>query len=35
LDDLGIPKLQAHNALNDAVMTAMIYLKLTHRKIKT
>ena len=30
LDDLDLPKLQAHDALNDAVMTAMIYLKLKH-----
>ena len=26
--DLNLPKLQAHDALNDAVMTAMMYLKL-------
>ena len=30
IDDLSLPKLQAHDALNDAVMTAMIYLKLQH-----
>ncbi len=30
LEDLALPKLQAHDALNDAVMTAMIYLKLQH-----
>ncbi len=30
IDDLSLPKLQAHDALNDAVMTAMIYLKLKH-----
>ncbi|KYJ85812.1 3'-5' exonuclease [Sulfurovum riftiae] len=30
IDDLALPKLQAHDALNDAVMTAMIYLKLKH-----
>ena len=30
LDDLDLPRLQAHDALNDAVMTAMIYLKLKH-----
>ena len=30
LQDLDLPKLQAHDALNDAVMTAMIYLKLQH-----
>lgn len=30
LQDLNLPKLQAHDALNDAVMTAMIYLKLKH-----
>lgn len=32
IDDLGLPKLPAHDALNDAVMTAMIYLKLKHTK---
>ena len=32
LKDLGLPTLQAHDALNDAVMTAMIYLKLKHVK---
>ena len=32
LKDLALPKLQAHDALNDAVMTAMMYLKLTHMK---
>ena len=32
LDDLSLPKLQAHDALNDAVMTAMIYLKLKHTR---
>lgn len=32
LKDLALPELQAHDALNDAVMTAMIYLKLTHMK---
>ncbi len=30
LKDLDLPTLQAHDALNDAVMTAMIYLKLKH-----
>ena len=30
LEDLGLPKLQAHDALNDAIMTALIYLKLKH-----
>ena len=30
LEDLDLPKLQAHDALNDAVMTAMMYLKLQH-----
>jgi DNA polymerase-3 subunit epsilon len=35
LEDLALPKLQAHDALNDAVMTAMIYLKLQHtRRLK-
>ncbi len=28
LEDLGLPKLQVHDALNDAIMTALIYLKL-------
>ncbi len=28
LKDLSLPTLQAHDALNDAVMTAMMYLKL-------
>ena len=28
LKELDLPKLQAHDALNDAVMTAMMYLKL-------
>jgi len=32
IDDLKLPKLQAHDALNDAIMTAMIYLKLQHIK---
>ncbi len=32
LKDLALPKLQAHDALNDAIMTAMMYLKLTHMK---
>jgi len=32
LEDLALPKLQAHDALNDAVMTAMIYLKLKQIK---
>ncbi|BAF72104.1 3'-5' exonuclease [Sulfurovum sp. NBC37-1] len=32
IEDLSLPKLQAHDALNDAVMTAMIYLKLKHTK---
>ena len=32
LQDLALPKLQAHDALNDAIMTAMMYLKLTHTK---
>jgi len=29
IKDLSLPTLQAHDALNDAVMTAMIYLKLS------
>jgi len=32
LKELDLPKLQAHDALNDAVMTAMMYLKLTQVK---
>ncbi|MCD6213198.1 MAG: 3'-5' exonuclease [Sulfurovum sp.] len=28
LNDLDLPKFQAHDALNDAIMTAMMYLKL-------
>ncbi len=32
LKDLALPKLQAHDALNDAVMTAMMYLKLKQIK---
>ncbi|WP_295417984.1 3'-5' exonuclease [Sulfurovum sp.] len=32
IEDLALPKLQAHDALNDAVMTAMIYLKLKNTK---
>ncbi|HHO42149.1 MAG TPA: 3'-5' exonuclease [Epsilonproteobacteria bacterium] len=28
LSDLGLPKLKGHDALNDAIMTAMAYLKL-------
>lgn len=28
LDDLNIPRMGKHNALNDAIMTAMVYLKL-------
>jgi len=36
LEDLALPKLQAHDALNDAVMTAMMYLKLKQIKsVKT
>ena len=31
LEDLDLPKLQAHDALNDAIMTALIYLKLKNR----
>jgi len=33
LEDLALPKLQAHDALNDAVMTAMMYLKLKGKPI--
>jgi DNA polymerase-3 subunit epsilon len=32
LKDLALPTLQAHDALNDAVMTAMMYLKLQQIK---
>ncbi len=30
LRDLNIPRMGQHNALNDAIMTAMVYLKLKH-----
>ncbi len=30
LADLNIPRMGQHNALNDAIMTAMIYIKLKH-----
>lgn len=33
LKDLALPTLPAHDALNDAVMTALIYLKLQQSKI--
>jgi len=32
IEDLGLPKLQSHDALNDAIMTAMMYLKLQNIK---
>ncbi|MEY3090771.1 MAG: polymerase epsilon subunit [Pseudomonadota bacterium] len=32
LQNLFLPKLKAHDALNDAIMTAMIYLKLKNNK---
>ncbi|WP_456485657.1 hypothetical protein [Hydrogenimonas sp.] len=32
LSDLDIPRLGKHDALNDAIMTAMIFLKLKHWK---
>jgi DNA polymerase-3 subunit epsilon len=32
LKELDLPKLSAHDALNDAVMTAMMYVKLLHVK---
>lgn len=32
LSDLGLPKLGKHDALNDAIMTALIYIKLTTRR---
>lgn len=34
LKSCNIPKMGAHNAVNDAIMTAMIYLKLTQEKNK-
>lgn len=30
LNDLKIPKMGQHNALNDAIMSAMVYIKLKH-----
>ncbi|HEX5623486.1 MAG TPA: 3'-5' exonuclease [Sulfuricurvum sp.] len=30
LKDLNIPRMGQHNALNDAIMTAMVYIKLKH-----
>lgn len=33
LKDCNIPNMGVHNAVNDAIMTAMIYLKLTKEKI--
>lgn len=30
LHDLNIPRMGQHNALNDAIMTAMVYIKLKH-----
>jgi DNA polymerase-3 subunit epsilon len=30
LRDLKVPKMGQHNALNDAIMTAMVYIKLQH-----
>ncbi|MDP1784356.1 MAG: 3'-5' exonuclease [Sulfuricurvum sp.] len=30
LESLNIPRMGQHNALNDAIMTAMVYLKLQH-----
>ena len=32
LSQCGVPDMGAHNAVNDAIMTAMIYLKLTQTK---
>jgi len=32
LKQCGVPDMGAHNAVNDAIMTAMIYLKLTKQK---
>jgi DNA polymerase-3 subunit epsilon len=34
LKKCGVPDMGAHNAVNDAIMTAMIYLKLTQEKHK-
>jgi len=34
LKNCNIPQMGAHNAVNDAIMTAMIYLKLTQEKNK-
>jgi DNA polymerase-3 subunit epsilon len=34
MNELSIPKLQGHDALNDATMTAMMYLKLKYSKQK-
>jgi DNA polymerase-3 subunit epsilon len=33
LKNCDVPRMGAHNAVNDAIMTAMIYLKLTKEKI--
>jgi DNA polymerase-3 subunit epsilon len=30
LKELDIPRMGQHNALNDAIMTAMVYIKLKH-----
>ncbi len=32
LDNLNIPRMGQHNALNDAIMTAMVYIKLQHTR---
>lgn len=32
LRDLKVPKMGQHNALNDAIMTAMVYIKLQHTR---
>lgn len=34
LRDLNIPNMGQHNALNDAIMTAMVYLKLKNKNFK-
>jgi DNA polymerase-3 subunit epsilon len=34
LKDCAIPNMGVHNALNDAIMSAMIYLKLTKGECK-
>jgi len=33
MDNLNIPFLKAHDATNDAIMTALIYIKLNNTEI--